>query len=196
MTWAASGHINGEYWVATDQILIVNYMRILVRLVLNGNFSEIISRFCGNLSSFGCMCVTHIYGRGTHTLLVDRWADNMKNWVKSHIYIKKRVKSYVYMSQFFIYAPWLMYMCDLTLSYVRHDSCICVIWNFYMCAMTHLYVRNDPFICVTWLLHICTWHTGVKSHIYIRHIFDMTPIWYQSSIFAHAAYSNRSYLKK
>jgi len=34
-------------------------------------------------------------------------------------------------------------------------SFICVIWLIHMCDMTHSYVRHDAFICVTWLIHTC-----------------------------------------
>jgi len=32
---------------------------------------------------------------------------------------------------------WLIHMCDMTHSYVWHDSSICVMWLFHMCDMTH-----------------------------------------------------------
>jgi len=43
-------------------------------------------------------------------------------------------------------------MCDMTHSYVWHDSFICVTWLIHMCDMTHSYVWHDSFICVTWLM--------------------------------------------
>jgi len=46
-------------------------------------------------------------------------------------------------------------MCDMTHSYVGHDSFICVTWLIHMCDMTHSYVRLDAFMCVTWLIHMC-----------------------------------------
>jgi len=50
---------------------------------------------------------------------------------------------------------WLIYMCDMTHSYVWHDSFIFVTWLVRMCDMICLYVWRDAFICVTWLVHIC-----------------------------------------
>ena len=45
-------------------VLMINRMRILVRLVLNWNVLEIISRFCATLSTIGCR---HTEKRRTHT---------------------------------------------------------------------------------------------------------------------------------
>ena len=45
-------------------------------------------------------------------------------------------------------------MCDMTHSYVGHDSFICVTWLIHMCDMTHSYVWHSSFICVTWLIHM------------------------------------------
>jgi len=55
-------------------------------------------------------------------------------------------------------------MCDMTHSYVWHDSFICVTWLIRMCVMTHSHVLHDSFICVTWLIDVrdmtrwCVWH--------------------------------------
>ena len=52
-------------------------------------------------------------------------------------------------------------------SWYGNDSFICVTWLIHMCDMTHSYVwhdssngcsslyGNDSFICVTWLIHMC-----------------------------------------
>jgi len=64
---------------------------------------------------------------------------------------------------------WLIHMCDMTHSYVWHDSFICVTWLIHMCDKTHSYVWHDSFICVTWLIHMCdmthsyVWHDSVRS---------------------------------
>ena len=34
-------------------------------------------------------------------------------------------------------APWLTHMCDMTHSYMWHDSFTCVTWLIHMCDMTH-----------------------------------------------------------
>jgi len=72
---------------------------------------------------------------------------------------------------------WLIYMCDMTHSYVWHDSFICVTWLIHMCDMTHSYVWHDScnalsasntiaiwFLRVTWLFHMCWW-----THSYVWH---------------------------
>ena len=63
-------------------------------------------------------------------------------------------------NNWFICAIWLIHMCDMTRSYVRHDSIICATWLIHKCDMTHFYVRYDSFICTTWLIH-CLTHTHV-----------------------------------
>ena len=51
---------------------------------------------------------------------------------------------------------WLVYMCDMTHSYVRHD----------MCDVTHSYVWHDSFICVTWLIHLYQCRCGGCVHVW------------------------------
>jgi len=57
------------------------------------------------------------------------------------------------------FVTWLSYVCDVTRSYVWHDSFICV-WR-------------DSFICVTWLIYMCvTWliHTCDVTHWNVWHV--------------------------
>ena len=69
-----------------------------------------------------------------------------------------------------ICVTWLIHMCDMTHSYVWHNSFICVTWlihvawPIHMCDMTHSYVWHDSFICVTWLIHMCD-----MTHSYVVH---------------------------
>jgi len=49
---------------------------------------------------------------------------------------------------------WLIHTCDMTHSYVWHDSFICVTGLIHMCDMTHSYVWHDSFICVTCLIYM------------------------------------------
>jgi len=45
-------------------------------------------------------------------------------------------------------------LCDVTHSYMQHDSFTCATWLIRRCDMTHSYVQHDSFICATWLIHI------------------------------------------
>jgi len=68
-----------------------------------------------------------------------------------------------------------VHLCSL-LIYARHDSCTCATWLIYVCDMTHSYVWHDSgelgggpdvlivdpprkgldvSLCVTWLTHMC-----------------------------------------
>ena len=47
-----------------------------------------------------------------------------------------------------IRVTWLIHMCDMTHSYVWHDSFICLTWLIHMSDMTYSHV-NDPWKCVT-----------------------------------------------
>jgi len=50
---------------------------------------------------------------------------------------------------------WHIYICDMTHSYVRHDSFICATWLIHMCDMTHSYLWEECSICVTWHVNMC-----------------------------------------
>ena len=60
-------------------------------------------------------------------------------------------------------------MSDMTHSYERHDSFICVTWLIHMCDMTHSYQRHDSFICVTWFIHI----RDMTHSSHMRYTFEM-----------------------
>jgi len=93
---------------------------------------------------------------------------------------------------------WLNHMCDMTRSYVRHDSFICATWLVHMCFimnsraiclvhmcdMTRLRAWHDSFICATThfisqLLIVrycniwrCHTYEGVMSHIWMSHVIQ------------------------
>ena len=63
---------------------------------------------------------------------------------------------------------WVLVVCDVTNSYVRHDWSIRETWLIHMCDMTHSYVWHDSFICVTRLIHMCD-----MTHSFIRPQLNM-----------------------
>jgi len=71
-------------------------------------------------------------------------------------------------------------MCNMTDSYVWHDSFICVTWCVCMCGVTHSYVWHDSFICVTWLVHAWdmthwyVWRDSLMCLAWSIHVCDMT----------------------
>jgi len=87
-------------------------------------------------------------------------------WVTWLIHIGRITYSYMMMTYF----PHILvvHMCDMTHSYVRHDSFIRVTWLIHICRITHSYIYTSltllSFICVTWLIHMCD-----MPHSYVRH---------------------------
>ena len=93
-------------------------------------------------------------------------------------------------------------MCDLTDSYVWHDSSICVVRSIHMCATSiymsrfpaqHLRLRHDLFIevkdapiCVIWLIHMCDvtdsymWHDPSMYMTGLIHMFDRSYVYVHS----------------
>ena len=92
-------------------------------------------------------------------------------------------------------------ICDMTHSYVWHDSFLCVTWlihicdtSFYsyvkydsftrmtcLCDMTHWYVWHDSFICVTCLFSYL-WHDTFISETWLIHTCAMSHshVWHDS----------------
>ena len=73
-------------------------------------------------------------------------------------------------------------MCDMTHSYVWHDSFVCVTWHIRMCDMTHSYVWHDSLTCVTWLIHMCDTH---MTHTWHTHDTHMTHTWHMTHTHAY-----------
>jgi len=57
-----------------------------------------------------------------------------------------------------------VHTCDMTPSYLRHDSSVLVLELVHVRSITRAHMWHDPFICVTWHLHMCNmtpsyvWH--------------------------------------
>ena len=67
-----------------------------------------------------------------------------------------------------ICGTWLIDMCDVTHSYVWHDSFICVTTLIHRGDVTHSYVWHGPFICVTWPIHMVRhFPLYVQTHLYV-----------------------------
>jgi len=70
-------------------------------------------------------------------------------------------------------------ICDMTHSYVWHDSFICVTWLIHIWDMTYSYTWHDSFIYVTWLIlsRDKTWHsccvTPMNKPWHVRHVTHM-----------------------
>jgi len=94
----------------------------------------------------------------------------------------------------FISVAWLIHKCDMTHSYVWHDSFIRVTWLFHMHDMTFPYVWHDSSMSVTWLIHTCStmiqmkqlaicWvHTRKKTRILHMRAMTLPYMWHDSSI--------------
>ena len=68
-----------------------------------------------------------------------------------------------------ICVAWLSHICDMTHSYIRHDSFIYVTRLIHICDMTHSYMWHDSYIYATWLVLRCltcvhTWETWQSVH--------------------------------
>jgi len=111
-------------------------------------------------------------------------------WVMSHIW-----KEYV---------TWLIHICDMTHSYVWHDSFICVTWYVWhdhcdtivmrcIWVMSHKSMRH-----VTFINESCHTYAWVMSHIEVSKITHMnesyhTYEWVMSRVWmSHVTYTNES----
>jgi len=98
---------------------------------------------------------------------------------------------------------WLVHMCDMTHSYVWHDSFMCVTWLIHVCNMTHSCAPYDIqprvwHVCVTWLVHMCVMTRSCVT--WLVHMCDMTHSYERLDSFicvawlAHMCDMTRSYV--
>jgi len=72
---------------------------------------------------------------------------------------------------------WLTQMCDMTHSYVWHDSFLHMPWLIKTCDMTHSCVWHDSLLWVTWLIAMCdmtysyVWHDSLAFICAFQRIF-------------------------
>jgi len=149
---------------------------------------------CIGVCVWVCVCVlpsaNYVHWRLTSP------ADNSTRWQKPF---------------FFLCVPvtWIVYVCDMTLSYVWHDSFICATRLIHMCDMTHSYVWHDSFmrliealcfpvgkcdmtlwILMKWLFHMCdrthsyVWQDSFICVTWPIHMCDVTHsyVWHHSVI--------------
>jgi len=67
----------------------------------------------------------------------------------------------------------LIDMCDMTHSYLRHVSFICVAWLVYMCVMTQSSVCHDSFMHIIWT-HVYVWMDPIIRATWLIHLRGMT----------------------
>jgi len=79
--------------------------------------------------------------------------------------------TYLYVSHIQTTRP--VYMCDVTYSYVSHDSFIRVMWRIHMCDVTHSYVWRDSFGQILRLSHACVWDCQGPWVVWLNHMCNM-----------------------
>jgi len=80
-----------------------------------------------------------------------------------HDYMCDMTNSWVWHDSF-VRATWLICTCDMTHLYMQRDSFVCATWLICVCDVTHLCVRRDSFVCATWLTCTCN-----VTYLYVRH---------------------------
>ena len=109
-------------------------------------------------------------------------------WVMSHRWMSR----VAHVNESCDTCEWvLLHMCDMTHSYVWHDSLIYATRLIHMCDMIHPYVWHDSSMCVTRsyvcvvVHHWCMLQDSFTSVTWFIHMCDMTHpyVWHDSFIF-------------
>jgi len=139
------------------------------------------------------MCgMTHFYARQDLSICVTwlifmRVSKGCGSWNVWHgAFISNKTMAYVWHDSF-LYATWLISICDMTHFYMRHDSFLYATWLVSICDRTCPYVCLQWlwFVkCVTWCIHMC----DMTRHSYVRlliHTYAVTHscVWHDPFVF-------------
>jgi len=145
---------------------MINPMRILVRLVLNRKFLEIISRFCATLSAIGCTSVwamSHIF----RCDFVDRWVWSVwQLWQLSHISLT---------DESYQFDRWVIYS-NVTL--LTDESYLFDRWVISVWQMSHINLTDESYQFDRWVVYssdsVDRWviYSNVTVRWTMSHIFQ------------------------
>ena len=119
-------------------------------------YSALLQKKPINLRSL-LIIATQYHSKQTHSCVCHGWFINV-TWLIWLMHICDMTHSYVSHNTFRC-VPLPCHECDRTTSYVWHDSFVRGIWRIEMCDMTHSNVCHDSFVRVTWLIHITHHHS-------------------------------------
>ena len=154
------------------------------------------------------MCdVTHTYVRHdsydiadtrtdtvSETLWFRTWRDMTHSLVffKTARYMLKRGRL---RCRFGPYVTWLIHICNMTHSHVRHDSFVDATWLIHMCNMTHSYVQHGSFTFFTWIdmTHSCAiGQHQEQCQIMVTHEYGMSLIGMSHVAYGHVTHRHDS----
>jgi len=116
-----------------------------------------------NFSPWPCIPTNWSHHRLYNTVPPSRRSKKWSYTPRNLLFVRDMTHSYMWHDSC-TSVTWLIRNCDMTPSYVWHDSFTCVTWRIYMYGVTDSYAWHDAFICVTWLIHVCA-----VTHSYVWH---------------------------
>jgi len=89
------------------------------------------------------------------------------------------VNASIYMFLHVYWGTWLVHVCDMTYSYVGHDSCMHGTWLTLVCNVTHSCVWHDSCMCghdssMCPVTHSCVCHASCMRWAWLTYVCDMT----------------------